>query len=153
MKKMFTLLAVALFITASSFSQWGNGHQHDNGNYGNNGYGNGGYNNDQYRILNFRSEDDLLRDMNLSRGQERKVNRINQQFQQAISRIQYDRFTSAQQKRFQVERLEQERRRDIQNVLSSFQRDRYNAWCARNTSNASNTYGNNGHYGHGDGRW
>jgi hypothetical protein len=159
MKKMFTLLAVGFFITASSFAQWGNGHQHDNGNngnygYGNNNYGNGGYNNnDQYRVFNFRTEDDLLRDMNLNRQQERRISRINQQFQQSISRIQFDRFTSAQQKRFQIERLEQERRRDIQNVLISFQRDRYNAWCLRNNYNASSTYGNNGHYGQGNGRW
>jgi hypothetical protein len=153
MKKMFTLLAVGLFITASSFAQWGNGHQQDNRGHDNNGYGNNGYgNNDQYRVFNFRTEDELLRDMNLSRSQERKISRINQQFQQAINRIQYDRFSSAQQKRFQIERLEQERRRDIQNMLSSFQRDRYNAWCTRNNG-YNNTYGSNGHSGQGNGRW
>lgn len=149
MKKMFTLLGAALFITASSFAQWGNDRAPDRG-YGNNGYGNNGYNNDQYRIYNFRTEDELIRDMNLGRSQERKIARINQQFQQAVYRIQYDRFSSAQQKKWQLERLEQQRRQDIMNVLSSFQRDRYNAWCRRNDTNSHNTYGNNGH---GNGRW
>jgi hypothetical protein len=150
MKKMFTLLAVCLAITASSFAQWGNG----NGNpHDNRSYGNKGYNNDQYRIGNFRTEDDLLRDMNLSRSQERKVTRVNQQYQQAIYRVQNDRFASSQQKRFQLERLEQQRRQDIINVLSSFQRDRYNAWCARN-DNSRNTYGNDRRNGQGNnGRW
>lgn len=154
MKKMFTLLAVAMFLTASSFAQWGNGRNNDNNrNNGNNGYGNNRYgNNDQYRIFNFRTEDDLLRDMNLNRQQERKVTRINQQFQQAINRIQYDRYMSAQQKRWQIERLEQQRRRDIQNLLNSYQRDRYNAWCTR-YDNSRNTYGNNYPSGTGNGRW
>ena len=152
MKKMFTLLGVGLFITASSFAQWNDGRGHDdNRNQGNYGYGNNGYNNDPFRVINFRTEDELLRDMNLSRQQERKVSRINQQFQQAISRIQYDRFSSAQQKNWQVQRLEQQRKQDILNLLSSYQRDRYNAWCTRNTANSS--YGNNGHYGQGNGRW
>ena len=151
MKKIFTLFAVCLFITASAFAQRGyDGHHNDNRGYGNGQYG--GYNNDPYRIYNFRTEDELLRDLNLSRSQERKISRINQQFQQAVYRMQYDRFNSAQQKKWQMERLEQQRRQDIMNLLSNFQRDRYNAWCIRN--NASSNYGNNnGHYGQGSGRW
>jgi len=127
MKKMFTLLAVGMLLTASLFAQWGNGRGNSQDNdrgYGNNrGHQNNGYsnNNDQYRIFNFRTEDELLRDMNLSRQQERKVSRINQQFQQSLYRIQNDRYSSAQQKRWQIERLEQQRRSDVRNVLASAQ--------------------------------
>jgi hypothetical protein len=147
MKKMSTLMAVCLFITASSFAQWSNGNPHNN-----RGHGNNGYNNDQYRVYNFRTEEDLLRDMNLSRHQERKVSRINEQFRQKVSRIQMDRFGSYQQKQWQLQRLEQQRRQDIMNLLSSFQKDRYNAWCTRN-DNSKNTYGNDRRYGQGNGRW
>jgi hypothetical protein len=147
MKKMFILLAVCLSITASSFAQWTNGRQHDN-----RGYENSGYNNDQYRIYNFRTEADLLRDMNLSRQQERKINRINEQFRQRAYSIQNDRFGSSQQKQWQLQRLEQQRRQDIIKLLSGFQRDRYNAWCMRN-DNSRNTYANDRRYGQNNGRW
>lgn len=139
MKRTITLLAAGMFLSIGSFAQWGNDHHHDRDDRDQNRYG--GYNNDQYRVFNFRTEDELLRDLSLSRQQERKINRINQQFQQAVSRIQYDRFSNSQQRTWQMERLEQQRRTDIMNLLSGYQRDRYNAWCTRNTNQRS-TYGN-----------
>jgi len=149
MKKISTLIAVVLFITATSFAQWGNGNHHNNDHDRNNGYGN---NNDQYRIYTFRNEEDLLRDMRLTRQQEKRIDRINQQYRRDLHRIQFDRFTTAQQKRWALERLERERRRDILSVLNGYQRDRYNAWCSRN-GYQQNTYGSNYPYNNGNGRW
>lgn len=147
MKKISTLFAICMALSISSFAQWnGNGNRNpndDNRGYGNsndNRHGNGSYNNN--RDYNFRSETDLLRDMNLSRQQERKIIRINDEYRDKAIRIQNGRFGSAQQKKFQIERLEQQRKQEIMNVLSRSQRDRYNTWCTRNTNN---TYGN--------GRW
>jgi hypothetical protein len=147
MKKISTLIAICLALSISSFAQWsGNGNDDNRGHRNNNDsrHGNNSYNRD----YSFHSEADLLRDMNLSRQQERKIMRINEEYRDKAFRIQNNRFGAAQQKRFQLERLEQQRKQEIMNVLSRFQRDRYNTWCARNTNNS--TYGN-GNYG--NGRW
>jgi hypothetical protein len=158
MKKMIILLSMT-FAGLSAFSQFENGNDqgrygNQHGNPGHNTYGNNqNQNYDPYRITNIRTEADLLRDLNLTRQQEKKINRINDRFRDQAYRIQMDRFSSAQQKRWQMERLERERKQDIINVLNSYQRDRYNAWCNRNNG-FSTTYGNNGNNnGYGNGKW
>jgi hypothetical protein len=147
MKIISTLSVAFLLLTTSLSAQWGSGNSHDN-----RGYGNNGYNNDQYRIYNFRTEDELLRDMNLTRQQERKISRINEQSRQRSYYIQNDRFGASQQKRWQLERLEQQRRQDIMNVLNSFQGERYNAWCMR-YDNSRDGYGSDRRHGQGNGKW
>jgi hypothetical protein len=149
MKKQCTFLVVCIVITTASFAQWGSPSPRPNREYGNERY-----KSDPYRVNSFRTEEDLLRDMNLGRLQERKVQRIIQQFQQAVSRLQHDRYSSAQQKRFQLDQLEQQRRSEIQRLLNNYQKERYNAWCTRNEYSRE-TYSNDRRYGYGNGngRW
>jgi hypothetical protein len=151
MKKISTLIAICMALSLSSFAQWsgnGNRNRNDDNRHGNNsnGYGNGSYNNNN--DYSFRSEAELLRDMNLSRQQERKIMRINDEYRDKALRIQNGRRVSQQQVKFQLERLEQQRRQEVMNILSAFQRSRYNTWCSRNNNN--NTYGNGGYN---NGRW
>lgn len=140
MKKISTLIIVCVALATSSIAQWrGNGNGNNN-NRDNDRYGN--YNTNDNRYYDFRTEAELFREMKLTRQQERRIDRINDEYRDKIFRIQNNRWISVQQKRAQLERLEQQRRREIANVLSSFQRNRYDGWCARNGNNA---YGN--------GRW
>lgn len=139
MKKISTLIFICATLATSSFAQWrGNGNgsnDRDDNRYGN-------HNNNNHNGYNFRTEVELFRDMKLNRQQERKINRINEEYRDKTFRIQNNRWLSIQQKRLQLERLEQQRRREIANVLSGFQRNRYDAWCS---GNRNNNYGN--------GRW
>lgn len=158
MKKISTLIAICMSVSLSTLAQWDdnnhNGQQDDNRGYGNGDYShdgnrdyrNGNYNNDN-RYYNFRTESELLNNLNLTRQQQRRVMRISEEYKDKSFRIQNNRWISAQQKRFQLERLEQQRRQEIMNLLSGFQRDRYNSWCSRNTNSS---YGNGGY---GNGRW
>src|ERR1700754_2164253 len=110
MKKISTLFVICMTLAISSFAQWsGNSNRDDNRGYG---YGNGNYNNNDNKYYNFHTEAELLRDMKLSRQQERKISRINDEYRDKSFRIQNNRLFSAMQKRAQLERLEQQRRQE-----------------------------------------
>ncbi len=128
------------FIAVSGFSQWGN----NNGRNNHDIFRNDRNDRDRINIYNYRTETEFLRALNLNRNEERRIDKINDKFQDRLRDMNRMRFRDQNARRFYIDRLEQERKEDVLKALSRKDAEVYDRWYSANRNNGRfNDYGRN----------